>query len=75
MQGVEVQRMANPFANRATKQTPHLPQPGDAASNDRAASGTGDFGPLRRCSSLQGTYLAADSAPGIDLEIDPSQTP
>jgi hypothetical protein len=34
MQGVEVQRMANPFANRATKQTPHLPQPGGAARID-----------------------------------------
>jgi hypothetical protein len=75
MQGAEVQPMVAHWQaeQRSRRRTCRNP-----AMQLRIADlhlGTGDFGPLRRCSSLQGTYLAADSAPGIDLEIDPSQTP
>jgi hypothetical protein len=69
MQGVEVQRMA------PLRKPSNEADTADAAPSAVPTLGTGDFGPLRRCSSLQGTYLAADSAPRIGLELDPSQTP
>ena len=71
-----VQRMASPLrkpsndADAASAATP-------AASREIRATfpGTGDFGPLRRCSSLQGDLPCFGLAPGIVTEIDPSHTP
>jgi hypothetical protein len=67
--------MSTTFARRPTTQTPHLSQPsgtshpGIAPFAGRTISGR--FVVARPCKV---TYLAADSAPGIGLEIDPSQT-